>query len=71
MKLAAFLAGCLISAPLCAVEKVGLNITITEEEDNQCDEGGGCYLVPRAAILEALRDAYKEGMNACHGRDRL
>lgn len=70
MKLVAFLAGCLISAPLCAVEKEGLVITITAEEDAACDEGGGCYLAPKSAILEALHDAYQEGLNACHGRNR-
>ena len=59
MKLVAFFCGMLISAPLCAVEKEGLTITITQEEDAACTEGGGCLLVPRQ-VLETAIEAYAQ-----------
>ena len=54
MNLAVFLAGCLIAAPLCAVEQVGLTITLTQEEDEACDVGGGCFLVSRLALVREI-----------------
>lgn len=75
MKLIAFLAGCLISAPLCAVEQEGLTLRLTQEEDDACTEGGGCYLVPKAELHKALegyaKRAYEAGAKSCQGRDRL
>jgi hypothetical protein len=57
MKLAAFLAGCLIASPLCAVEKIGPILTLDAEEDEACESGGGCLVIPRA-ILEQAIEAY-------------
>ena len=74
MKLAAvFLAGCLVSAPLCALEQVGNVFTLTDQENAACAEG--CVLVPRAILVgvlrQKMRESYEEGVKACHGRDQL
>jgi hypothetical protein len=75
LRLAFFLAGCLASAPLCALEKEGPVITLTDEEDALCEDGGGCIVAPKDELYKAFEvvrtKAYEEGMNACHGRDRL
>ena len=69
--LIAFLCSLLVSAPLCAVEKDGLILTLTQEEDTACDEGGGCLVVPRD-VLEKAADAYAQrAYNLGLGRCRL
>ena len=70
MKLAALLAGCLIAAPLCAVEQVGLTITLTQEDDEECDAGGGCFLVPRAALEREIARQVKLAVQAAHAECR-
>jgi hypothetical protein len=71
MKLAAFLAGCLISAPLCALEKKGPVITLTEQENALCDADGPCVVAPIGVLERLYAKAYAEGATSCHGRDRL
>jgi hypothetical protein len=69
MKLIAFLAGCLIAAPLCALEKVGPVITLDAEEEATCEMNGGCLVVPRAKLEEAVQAyaarAYAAGRASC------
>jgi hypothetical protein len=57
MKAIAFLAGCLIASPLCALEQVGPIITLDAEELGACESGGGCIVAPKAK-LEAAVEAY-------------
>ena len=69
MKLLAFLCGCLVAAPLCALEKVGATFVLTPEEDATCEENGGCLVVPRAVLEEAVQEhaqrAYLAGLAKC------
>lgn len=70
-----FLAGCLAVAPLCALEKDGLTITLTDEEDAICEASGGCIVAPLAFVeryvAQKQQEAYEAGKNACNGRNRL
>lgn len=65
----ALLSGMLIAAPLCAVEKEGLIITLTAEEDEECSTGGGCLVIPRTVLNEAIeayaKRAYLAGLAKC------
>ena len=65
MKLVALLAGCLISAPLCALEQVGNVVTLSDDEMSQCDSGGGCTVAPKELIREMIRGAYITGLHEC------
>ena len=70
-----FLAGCLASAPLCALEQDGLVITLTPEEGAACEEGGGCLVIPQAVVegflMRKMQEAYAEGTKECNGRNQL
>ena len=73
MKLVAFLAGCLVSAPLCALEQVGNVFTLTDAENAACADG--CSLIPneilKSVLRQKMRESYEDGMTACQGRNRL
>jgi hypothetical protein len=75
MRLITFLAGCLIAAPLCAVEKDGRLITLTEEENKACEEDGPCLVIPLGVVTKIVADkmveAYEEGRATCPSRSRI
>ncbi len=51
--LAITLAGMLIAAPVAAVD-------FTAEEAQRCEAGGGCLVLTRAALVDALRQARQQ-----------
>jgi hypothetical protein len=76
MKAVAFLAGCLIAAPLSAYQQTGDTIKLTAEEVTMCETEGGCFVVTQQKVMEAMHelgsDAYKagkaEGQSTCANR---
>ena len=70
--LLALLSGLLIAAPLVAVEKEGLRITLTAEEDADCAAGGGCIVIPRRVaeklVVKFAREAFIAGQATCADR---
>ena len=59
------LAGCLISAPLCALEQVGNVVILTDDEMRTCQDGEGCAVVPRALLRDVIKGAYLTGLHEC------
>jgi hypothetical protein len=72
MRLIAFLAGRLIASPLCAVEKDGLVLTLTEEENRNCEDDGPCLVIPMGvlerAVGEMRMEAFTAGRATCANR---
>jgi hypothetical protein len=76
MKFAAFLAGCLIAAPLAAYQQTGQLIKLSAEEEAQCAAEGGCFVVTQKQMMDVMMelaaDAYKggkaEGQSTCASR---
>jgi len=54
-----FLAGALISAPVW-----GFEVTLNDEEREECRAGQGCMLVTRVKLREALELAFEAGREA-------
>jgi hypothetical protein len=71
MKMATFLAGCLIASPLTAFEQTGRIITMSEEEEQVCEQLGPCLVLPMQLVARhhyvKVREAYDAGVNA--GKD--
>jgi hypothetical protein len=64
--LIALLAGCLISAPLCAYERNGNVVTLTPGEAEICDQDDhGCSLAPNSMFINDLKQAYQLGLHEC------
>ena len=59
----------LTSAPLCAYERDGLTVKMSQEESDTCDAKGGCFLVPKQVLEEVVRSfqerAYTKGLHDC------
>jgi hypothetical protein len=76
MKFAAFLAGCLIAAPLSAYQQTGELIKLSADEVVQCAAEGGCVVVTQKQLMDVMMelasDAYKggkaEGQSTCANR---
>jgi hypothetical protein len=49
------LAGLLTTAPVVAIQQAGNVVTLTDDEIAHCREGGGCVVMTRSALLDALR----------------
>lgn len=59
--LAILLAGALLVGPAPALTTAGNTITLTDEERAACAAGGGCMVIPREAMVEALNKAHAIG----------
>ena len=68
MKTAIALAACLFVAGASAVEtKHGTIVTLTDDEAEQCEAGGGCVFVTREKLIEAVEKLAKRVAGDCRG----
>lgn len=61
----ALLAGLLVSAPLCALEVKDNTITLTDNEVQMCKDSGGCGVVTRDGLMQALKESHDVGLHEC------
>lgn len=63
-----FLAMCLITAPVVAVEFEGNSIKMSDEEIQACRDGGGCFVVPKDKLIEAMQKVQEQALMGCGKR---
>lgn len=60
-----------------AIKREGPVITLTNDDENACDEGGGCYVVTKRALskmvleAQAAATAISEASCKTNNRDRI
>lgn len=65
---AAVLLACLFVAGASAVEtRHGTVVTLTDDEAEQCEAGGGCVFVTREKMIDAIEKAAKRLAGDCRG----
>lgn len=66
-RLAVILLACL-TMPAPALEVSGRVLTLTEDEIEQCRDGGGCVFVTREKLLEAIENQSRKMAGSCGNR---
>ena len=68
MKRAALLLLACLTLPAPAIEIEGRVWTLTESEEARCAAGGGCVVVTRARLREAIEEVAREFAGSCGNR---